>query len=238
MFCWTPEMIAFMQAANSRSTYHKDLAALLAPKLACCEYVCDAGCGLGSLSLALSPYIPSITAADVSQPALDVLRQTIRERGIGNIRVLQRDLLGCGAPESYDAMICCFFGRLAEILPLARQSCRKTLILIKKDYNAHRFSLNTQPLRGETAPVAAERLRALRIPFTLDAQELEYGQPFRTLEEAVRFFTIYSKDSDPAAITAQSLLPRLQKTQDAEFPYYLPQKKRLGILTIRMEDLI
>ena len=33
-------------------------------------------------------------------------------------------------------------------------------------------------------------------------------------------------------------LPRLQKTGDDAFPYYLPQIKRLGILTIKMEDLL
>ena len=56
MFTWTPEMIRLMQNANARSEYHRQLAAILAPKLAGCRTLCDAGCGLGALSAALSPY--------------------------------------------------------------------------------------------------------------------------------------------------------------------------------------
>ena len=54
----------------------------------------------------------------------------------------------------------------------------------------------------------------------------------------MQFFRIYSKDNAPGAVTPEAVLPRLQKTGDDAFPYYLPQIKRLGILTIKMEDLL
>ena len=57
-------------------------------------------------------------------------------------------------------------------------------------------------------------------------------------DEAVRFFRIYSRDETPGAITPEAVLPRLRRTEDVQYPYYLPQTKRLGILTIRMEDLV
>ena len=38
--------------------------------------------------------------------------------------------------------------------------------------------------------------------------------------------------------TPEAVLPRLLRTDNAQYPYYLPQTKRLGILTIRMEDLV
>ena len=44
--------------------------------------------------------------------------------------------------------------------------------------------------------------------------------------------------AEPGAITPEAVLPRLRRTDDARYPYYLPQTKRLGILTIRMEDLV
>ena len=135
-------------------------------------------------------------------------------------------------------MVFCFFGSLAEILPVARRQCAKTLVIIKKNYELHRFSLTAQPIRGETAPAACEALRAMGIPFRFDARELEHGQPFASLDEAVQFFRIYSKDEAPGAVTPEAVLPRLQKTGDDAFPYYLPQIKRLGILTIKMEDLL
>ena len=83
-----------------------------------------------------------------------------------------------------------------------------------------------------------ETLRKLGVPFEFDAQELEHGQPFASLDEAVRFFRIYSRDETPDAITPEAVLPRLLRTDNAQYPYYLPQTKRLGILTIRMEDLV
>ena len=238
MFTWTPEMIRLMQNANARSEYHRQLAAILAPKLAGCRTLCDAGCGLGALSAALSPYFEKITAADVSDEALDVLRQTIRTRQLTNITPLHCDLLTSEDKTQYDAMVFCFFGSLAEILPVARRQCAKTVIIIKKNYDLHRFSLTEQPIRGETASAVCETLRKLGVPFEFDAQELEHGQPFASLDEAVRFFRIYSRDETPGAITPEAVLPRLLRTDNAQYPYYLPQTKRLGILTIRMEDLV
>lgn len=238
MFIWTADMIRFIQAADRKSDYHQQLAQLLLPKLAGCRTLCDAGCGLGSLSVALSPYFDSITAADVSDAALDALRGTLRAQNIRNVTPRQVDLLTSDDAARYDAMVFCFFGSLAEILPVARQQCAKTLVIIKKNYALHRFSLTVQPIRGETASDACETLRAMNVPFTFDAHELEHGQPFASLDEAVRFFRIYSKDGSPEAITPEAVLPRLQKTQDAEFPYYLPQRKKLGIITIDMEALL
>lgn len=238
MFVWTPDMIRFMQAANEKSDYHARLAAILAPRLSGCRTLCDAGCGLGALSAALSPYFEKITAADVSDEALDVLRQTIRTRQLTNITPLHCDLLTSEDKTQYDAMVFCFFGSLAEILPVARRQCAKTVIIIKKNYDLHRFSLTEQPIRGETAPAACETLRKLGVPFEFDAQELEHGQPFASLDEAVQFFRIYSRDETPGAITPEAVLPRLRRTEDVQYPYYLPQTKRLGILTIRMEDLV
>ena len=186
MFTWTPEMIRLMQNANARSEYHRQLAAILAPKLAGCRTLCDAGCGLGSLSAALSPYFDAITAADVSDAALDVLRETIRTQNLTNITPLPCDLLQSTDRTRYDGMVFCFFGSLAEILPVACRQCAKTLVIIKKNYELHRFSLTAQPIRGETAPAACEALRAMGIPFTFDAQELEHGQPFASLDAMTR----------------------------------------------------
>lgn len=237
MFVWTPEMIRFMQAANARGSFHRELAEILTPKLTGCETLCDAGCGLGGLSVALSGAFAHITAADVSEPALDALRETLRAGGIENVTPLHCDLLGAHCQEQYDAMIFCFFGRLAEILPVARRQCRKRLVIIKKNYTQHRFSLTQQPIRGERAPRACQVLREAGIAFELDEKTLEYGQPLASVDEAVRFFQIYSRDADPACITPQTVLPLLQATGESAYPYYLPQPRQLGIITIEMEAL-
>ena len=54
--------------------------------------------------------------------------------------------------------------------------------------------------------------------------------------EAVRFFEIYSKDA-PGTLTREAVRARLTETGDAQFPYYLPQKKALGRFTIDTKDI-
>ena len=238
MFQCNEEMVRFMRTASEYGDYHRRLVQRMRPALHSADHICDAGCGLGSLSAALSPYFDAITAADISDAALDVLRETIRTQNLTNITPLPCDLLQSTDRTRYDGMVFCFFGSLAEILPVARRQCAKTLVIIKKNYELHRFSLTAQPICGETAPTACEALRAMGVPFLFDARELEHGQPFASLDEAVQFFRIYSKDEAPGAVTPEAVLPRLQKTGDDAFPYYLPQIKRLGILTVKMEDLL
>ena len=76
------------------------------------------------------------------------------------------------------------------------------------------------------------------VPFEFDAQELEHGQPFASLDDAVRFFRIYSRDEDPGAVAPETVLPRLRQIIWILHIFRPPQTKRLGILTIRMEDLV
>ena len=57
MFEWTQESIAYMDDACRRTDFHWKLAAELQPYLRETDSVCDAGCGLGYLSLSLAPYV-------------------------------------------------------------------------------------------------------------------------------------------------------------------------------------
>ena len=75
MFEWTEERVSFMADACERTDFHEKLAALLAPYLKKTDSICDAGCGLGYLSLALSPLVGHVTAAERDDRALDVLRR-------------------------------------------------------------------------------------------------------------------------------------------------------------------
>ena len=59
----------------------QQLTALLLPYLKPTDHICDAGCGLGYLSLALSSHAAHITAAERDAAALSVLRQELDARG-------------------------------------------------------------------------------------------------------------------------------------------------------------
>ena len=131
-------------------------------------------------------------------------------------------------PEApYDAMVFCLFGRMREILRVAKRCCVGKIVVVKKAFTHHRFSVSSVPLRDEVTEQAADFLRAQGVPFQLETKTFDMGQPLRSLDDAVRFFEIYSKDA-PGTITRETVLPRLRETGDRAFPYYLPQEKALG----------
>ena len=148
MQAWTPEGMAFLQDAMSCCGYYPALARRIAPYLPKQAHVCDAGCGLGGLSVALLPYCRHVTAVDRAAAPLENLRQ--RAGHDPRLTVRQGDIR-CLPPETpYDAMVFCLFGDVEEALTVARQQCRGTVLLIRRDYAYHRFSTGRVPV-GFTA---------------------------------------------------------------------------------------
>ena len=65
---------------------------------------------------------------------------------------------------------------------------------------------------------------------------LEFGQPFRSFEDARRFFETYSKDADKTVITDEFLMERLMPGE-GDFPYYMPHRRKVAILTFESKDI-
>ena len=230
---WTEESIAFLRDAANMSDYYRVIAEHIAPQLPENAHVCDAGCGIGLLSLALLPHCAAVTAVDADALAVRTMRESLPARGI---RVLCGDVERLVPEEPYDAMVFCLFGKMPEILPMAKRCCTGRVVVIKKAFTHHRFSMSRVPLRDEVTDRAADFLRERGVRFSLETREFEMGQPLRSLRDAVRFFEIYSKDA-PGTLTREAVRARLTETGDAQFPYYLPQKKALGRFTIDTKDI-
>ncbi len=238
MFRWNEEMVRFMRDASERGDYHQRLVRWMLPDLHPADHICDAGCGLGYLSLALAPYVRRVTAADRSEEALSVLRENCVRRGIGNIDILPGDLL-CAAPPAvpYDAMVFSFFGCMEEIAAIARAQCRGAVFVFKKNYTTHRFSVERHPLGHEGFRAGAEWLTDRGIPFVSAELELEMGQPLGSMAAARRFFELYSRDADKSLITDAFLREKLVPTGQDEYPWYLPHTRSVGCLKFSSEDL-
>ena len=209
MFQWNEEMVRFMRTASEYGDYHRRLVQRMRPALHSADHICDAGCGLGYLSLALAPYVRRVTAADRSEAALDVLRQNCAARGIRNIDILSGELQPVPLAAPYDAMVFCFFGRMEEIAAVAKAQCRGTVFVFKKNYTSHRFSVGEHPAGWDSFRAGADWLTERGVPFEAETLEPEMGQPFRSMEEARQFFRLYSRDADKAAITDEFLRGRL-----------------------------
>ena len=234
MLKWTREAAELFMTAAEKTEFYPKTAAILAKKLAGARTVCDAGCGIGTLSLELAAYFESVTAADKDPQAMAFLRRTLIEKEIRNVVCREEDLIRAEPEEQYDAMVFCYFGRTSEILHIAKRQCRGTVCIIKKDYRFHRFSPGL-PVSDETTDDCTAILARLGIPFEREDCEFECGQPLRSAAEAVRFFALY--DRSGAEMTETEAEQRLERTDDPVFPLYLPMKKKVGMFFLRTEDL-
>lgn len=228
MFKWTQESIAYMDDACRRTDFHRKLTAELQPYLRETDCVCDAGCGLGYLSLSLAPYVGAVTAVERDSQALAVLEREVKARGIANVTAVQDDVLAYRPDTRFDAMVFCFFGSIEEILAAAARCCRGTVLAVVRNDARHRFSGKSRGSGRHSYDTACRILTEKGINFTTRTASFAFDQPFRSLEAARRFFELYGGSEDWRA--------RLVETGDPEFPWQLPSRREFGLITFQMGD--
>jgi len=237
MYVWTPPSIKFLRDASEYSDYYEQLAEKIFAYLQQGIRICDAGCGLGYLSLKLAQFSASVTAIDCSEEALEVLSENIHKFDISNISPRFGNIFECPPSTRYDAMVFCFFGNTQESLTIAREQCVGKVILIKKDYYEHRFSIGHHVLDRYSFEKTCNDLDENNIPYQKERFSLQMGQPFHSLEDAVLFFQIYSQDDQPERINEEMIRNRLIKDPSGRYPFYLPSEKRLGLIALDTEDI-
>jgi SAM-dependent methyltransferase len=237
MYRWQPPMVRFMRDASEHCGYHAALAERIARYLPPGAHVCDAGCGLGYLSLELSRRCRLVTAVDIAPQALEVLRDNVARFSHGNIRVVEGDIFRCPPKTPYDAMVFNFFGKPEEALRIAKRQCAGKAVIVTRGSGEHRFSLADIPARRNTLSKTCDALDRLGIRFSAETFSLEMGQPFRCLDDAVAFFTIYNRGEAPSRIARENVTGRLVRQPSEEFPYYLPSLKPLGMIVLNAGDI-
>lgn len=232
MFNWSPDAVRFMADACRRTDFHEKLTAMLLPYLGGAAHVCDAGCGLGYLSLTLAPHFKCVTAAERDNRALDVLCGELSARRVRNVIPLCTDVLTYTPSEKFDAMVFCFFGSMEEILDTARRQCSGSVAAVVRDDTCHRFSGAPRRPGRHSFGRACAVLEEHGVPYTAQRAALEFPQPFRTLDDARAFLALYGGgESAEAALRTQ-----LVSTGDTDFPWLLPGVRRFGILAFSMKE--
>ena len=88
---WTDESIAFLRGAAAMNRYYETVAERNAPQLTENAHICDAGCGIGELSLALKPYCRHVTAVDADALAIKTLKAHLIKGVTAAGEALRRD---------------------------------------------------------------------------------------------------------------------------------------------------
>ena len=233
MFTWTEESAAFWADSAAYTKSYDLLAEKAAAHLTSGCTLFEGGCGLGHLSLALAKRGYAVTAMDLSPLPLRYLRANADRAGV-RLTVRTGDVFTLPEGELYDSAVFCFFGSVTETLNWAKGHCRDRLILFKKNWSTHRFTKDPEAIRKYTYPLTVAELRRLGVPFSTEVFDADMGQPFRSLDDAVRFFKLY----DPAgAMTEGEVRARLTETGDAVFPYYLSAVRPVGMIVLQAEDI-
>ena len=104
-------------------------------------------------------------------------------------------------------------------------------------HHNHRFSVGTHPTGWEGFTDLRDTLREQKIPACWEAFPVEHGQPLRNMQDARRFFELYSKDRDKTVLTEDFLLSKVATTGREDFPFYLPHRREVAFVTFLTQDI-
>ena len=227
---WYKDMVRFMKDASEYGIYNQELTRLMAPYLTEKTHICDAGCGLGYLSLALAPYVGQVSSVEKNPDASAVLAENCKRFGITNVHPVCGEVAKVPPAAKYDAMVFCFFGGIREILSVAKKQCDGTVFIITRNYTTHRFSVGKHSTGTYGYLSASQMLKELEIPYEETLMDLEFGQPFRSMEDARKFFEMYSKDEDKTTITDEFLRSKVVEQEHEIYPLYMPHQRNMAII--------
>ena len=227
---WNDRTLEWFRSASEYTSFHRKLAELLLPYIEIDGTLCDLGCGIGLIDFALCEKVQSITCVDIDPEAVRLCTGESVRRGIKNIEPLlsdAKDLTG-----TWDTVISVFHGTTEALVDCYVRFARKKVVAVTHTEGVGNFGPREyKSPRCNTAITAAELLGERGVEHTLINAALEYGQPFRKIDDAREFVEAYSKNAPGEAIE-DYLSENLVETNNPEYPLYLPNMKNFGIFVI------
>ena len=232
MFSWSADTVRFMADACRRTDFHEKLTALLLPYLKPTDHICDAGCGLGYLSLALSPHAARVTAAEGGGQYLLHAAEKAEHHGDEGYRRRIGQHIGAQGRHIGNAPGVQLLPQDGQGRGAALRQCRGTVLAVVRDDVCHRFSGAPRAPGRHSFDAACGVLDAHGIPYTAQRAALDFPQPFRTLEDARTFLALYGG----GAPAEDDLRAKLISTGDPDFPWQLPGVRRFGMIAFSTEE--
>jgi SAM-dependent methyltransferase len=239
MHHWQPSMISFMQDASEHSSYFADLAHAISPHLTSAMRICDAGCGLGYLSVELAPHVAHIEAIDKIPAVIGSLRRLLAERSLSNVTAKTAHLEHLSSALHYDAMVFCLSVPFDKAEAIARAHHARKLIVINKLKHLTATAAFTRCPgnlygAGDDSPVVnlvTARGRECRG----EVLSLKLDQPLRSLEDAELFFKTYRDDLNAGSSDFTALFSKLERHSSPDFPYHFPMQRTLCLFVLDLE---
>jgi SAM-dependent methyltransferase len=228
-YIWTKQGIRWFKDASNYTGYHKNLADKITPYLNKEDTLCDVGCGLGCLDIFLASKVSQITAIDSNAEVIKELKKSVREKDIHNINAVCADAENASA--AHDIFLMSFFGHCDEIKKYFKY-CRKKLIYITNLSNKSNFYPKIyRSIDKPSISIIKKVLNEEQISYELFTDSIEFGQPFRSEEDA-RDFVLHNAPDAKLDEVEQFLKNRAQNTGRRDFPIYIPNKKQIEIFII------
>lgn len=231
---WNTQTIQWFQDASNYTGYNRNLARLLMSHIPHRNTICDMGCGAGLIDFELARHFASVTCVDISPEAISSIENRITKEQIGNMSAHCMD--GTLFTGSFDTVIALFHGGpnvFDHYYPLAKDQ----LIIVTHLGKCGTFSPEKhRKAHNYGVPKTKEHLDELGIRYTYLEQSFEYGQPFSSFEDAMAFMDAYGAPGMTREEKTENLNTRLEKTDREDYPYFLPNKKEMGIFIINRQD--
>ncbi|MDR1042559.1 MAG: hypothetical protein LBL54_01485 [Clostridiales Family XIII bacterium] len=247
--------------ASEFTGFHKKLGVLIEPYLNERWTMADIGCGMALLDFQVMGSVRSITAIDTDGDALAEVERRIDEElaanrsDAGKIKTVRKDASEL-KDERWDVVLMSFFASSPEMAEqmLSLADHRGVIIM-----HGHERGGIFDPMRTDNKPRMTVKemeghLVAKGYGYRKNIVDLQFGQPFRTIDDIHEFIGEKSgkgHGADPASEGAEggaagdsgaaesdierltySVEERIIKTKRYDYPYYLPRNLRAAIFIV------
>ena len=231
-FAWHEVGIKWFINASNYTDFHKILAKKINSYLRMEDKLCDVGCGLGRIDLELAPYVNELTAVDINESVIKLIKRDAEVMKHDNLRAICCDATSLS--ETFDVLLLSFYG-MSNIINYLKL-CRRRLIRIVKVSN----SSNLYPQKfwhssRSTASTFQDDMLTKGIQFHVERTTIEFGQPLCSWQDAEQY-VLYNAPNATHKEIETFLNDKLIETGKEDFPFYLPNPKELAIIIIEVDN--
>ena len=137
------------------------------------------------------------------------------------------------AVDTYDLAVFCLSASFEDAYAAACRAGARRVLVINKIHAHNPY---------DPRPVVDDFAKALESNRDIDPRthgtriRLDYGQPLRSLEDAVTYFSLFRTRTYPNGVTREEVSGLLQRRDDPDFPYYLPVWRDLAVFSCETSE--